>query len=83
MTQAQKLEADFQLELDTKDKLKLITKRAITTHNSWTHNIDEFVSQATRDESSVHAPRGRGSRGAGRGRPRRRVDRNGRGSRSR
>ncbi len=43
--QAQKLEADFQLELDTKDKLKLITKRAITTHNSWTHNIDEFVSR--------------------------------------
>jgi len=45
VTQAQKLEADFQLELDTKDKLKLITKRAITTHNSWTHNIDEFVSR--------------------------------------
>ena len=45
VTQAQKLEADFQLELDTKDKLKLITKRAITTHNSWTHNIDEFVSK--------------------------------------
>ena len=45
VAQAQKLEADFQLELDTKDKLKLITKRAITTHNSWTHNIDEFVSK--------------------------------------
>jgi len=41
--QADKLEADFQLELKTKDKLKLITKRAITTHNSWTHNIEEFV----------------------------------------
>ncbi|MDH3202186.1 MAG: molybdopterin-dependent oxidoreductase [Myxococcales bacterium] len=41
--QADKLEADFQLELDTRDKLKLITKRAITTHNSWTHNIEEFV----------------------------------------
>jgi len=43
MQQAEKLEADFQLELDTRDKLKLITKRAITTHNSWTHNIEEFV----------------------------------------
>ena len=42
--QAEKLEADFQLELETKDKLKLITKRAVTTHNSWTHNIEEFVS---------------------------------------
>jgi anaerobic selenocysteine-containing dehydrogenase len=44
LKQAEKLEADFQLELDNKDKLKLITKRAITTHNSWTHNIEEFVS---------------------------------------
>jgi len=41
---AQKLEADFQVELDTQDQLKLITKRAVTTHNSWTHNIEEFVS---------------------------------------
>ena len=45
LKQAQKLEADFQLELETKDKLKLITKRAVTTHNSWTHNIEEFVSR--------------------------------------
>jgi formate dehydrogenase len=44
LKQAEKLEADFQLELESKDKLKLITKRAITTHNSWTHNIEEFVS---------------------------------------
>ncbi|MFW2390047.1 MAG: molybdopterin-containing oxidoreductase family protein [Polyangiales bacterium] len=43
LKQAQKLEADFQLELETKHELKLITKRAITTHNSWTHNIEEFV----------------------------------------
>jgi len=45
LRQMQKLDSDFQLELDTKDKLKLITKRAITTHNSWTHNIEEFVSR--------------------------------------
>ena len=43
LRQAEKLEADFQLELETKDALKLITRRAITTHNSWTHNIEEFV----------------------------------------
>jgi formate dehydrogenase len=49
--QAEKLEADFQLEIDTKDELKLITKRAITTHNSWTHNIEEFVSG---DRSTNH-----------------------------
>lgn len=44
MKQAEKLEADFELERAQKDALKLITKRAITTHNSWTHNIEEFVS---------------------------------------
>lgn len=42
--QAAKLEDDFADELANKDRLKLITKRAITTHNSWTHNIEEFVS---------------------------------------
>jgi formate dehydrogenase len=41
--QAQKLEADFGLELRDASKLKLITRRAVTTHNSWTHNLDEFV----------------------------------------
>jgi formate dehydrogenase len=51
LKQTEKLEADFQLELDTKDRLKLITKRAITTHNSWTHNIEEFVSG---DRSTNH-----------------------------
>jgi formate dehydrogenase len=51
LKQTEKLEADFQLEIDTKDKLKLITKRAITTHNSWTHNIEEFVSG---DRSTNH-----------------------------
>ena len=44
LEQTKKLEADFALELETKDRLKLISKRAITTHNSWTHNIEEFVS---------------------------------------
>ena len=51
LEQTEKLEADFQLELETKDQLKLITKRAITTHNSWTHNIEEFVSG---DRSTNH-----------------------------
>ncbi len=51
LKQAEKLEADFQNELETKDALKLITKRAITTHNSWTHNIEEFVAG---DRSTNH-----------------------------
>jgi anaerobic selenocysteine-containing dehydrogenase len=44
LEQTQKLESDFELERATRHKLKLITKRAITTHNSWTHNIEDFVS---------------------------------------
>ena len=45
--QAGKLDQDFEREKADKDKLKLITKRAITTHNSWTHNIDDFVKGGT------------------------------------
>ena len=40
---AQKLEADFQKEYQLKDKFKLITRRAVTTHNSWTHNTDRML----------------------------------------
>ena len=43
LLQARKLGADFQTEKEHADGLKLITKRAVTTHNSWTHNIEEFV----------------------------------------
>ena len=42
--QARKLEADFEAEKGRAGRLKLITRRAITTHNSWTHNFEEFVS---------------------------------------
>lgn len=38
-----KLDADFERERRDAHRLKLITKRAVTTHNSWTHNLDEFV----------------------------------------
>ncbi|NUP08514.1 MAG: molybdopterin-dependent oxidoreductase [Polyangiaceae bacterium] len=43
VAQTGKLESDFELELRERKRLKLITKRAITTHNSWTHNLPEFV----------------------------------------
>ncbi len=39
-----KLEADFETERRDRRRLKLITRRAITTHNTWTHNLAEFVS---------------------------------------
>ncbi|MDZ7607674.1 MAG: molybdopterin-dependent oxidoreductase [Cyclobacteriaceae bacterium] len=38
-----KLETDFEKELKSQERLKLITKRAVTTHNSWTHNLDRMI----------------------------------------
>jgi anaerobic selenocysteine-containing dehydrogenase len=43
LAQSEKLEADFVREKTNARRLKLITKRAVTTHNSWTHNIADFV----------------------------------------
>ncbi len=43
LDQTAKLDADFARELENAETLKLITKRAVTTHNSWTHNLAEFV----------------------------------------
>jgi anaerobic selenocysteine-containing dehydrogenase len=37
------LEAIFAREQRDRLRLKLITKRAVTTHNSWTHNLAKFV----------------------------------------
>ena len=37
------LDATFERELQDARRLKLITKRAVTTHNSWTHNLPDFV----------------------------------------
>ncbi len=37
------LDAIFERELRDAHRLKLISKRAVTTHNSWTHNLPEFV----------------------------------------
>jgi formate dehydrogenase len=37
------LDETFARERTNRHRLKLITKRAVTTHNSWTHNLPEFV----------------------------------------
>lgn len=47
MTQARKVEADFIREKAEATRFKLITKRAVQTHNSWTHNIEDFVHEPT------------------------------------
>jgi formate dehydrogenase len=42
--QAQRLEEQFNVERGQRDRLKLITRRHVKTHNSWTHNHEDFVS---------------------------------------
>lgn len=37
------LEKIFSDELKNRGQLKLITKRAVRTHNSWMHNLEDFV----------------------------------------
>ncbi len=44
---AAKLDAHFEQERRDAMRLKLITKRHVHTHNSWTHNIEEFVPHDT------------------------------------
>jgi formate dehydrogenase len=41
--QAARLENDFAREIENHGRLKLITRRHVKTHNSWTHNDEEFV----------------------------------------
>ncbi|MGA8893076.1 MAG: molybdopterin-dependent oxidoreductase [Anaeromyxobacteraceae bacterium] len=47
LAQAAKLEGDFERERGRPDQLKLVTRRAVTTHNSWTHNIPAFSAAGT------------------------------------
>jgi len=47
LEQAKKLGADFERERQAQQRLKLITKRAVQTHNSWTHNHEDFVHDKT------------------------------------
>jgi formate dehydrogenase len=44
LEQAEKLEADYATEVASRDRLKLITRRHVKTHNTWTHNHPGFVS---------------------------------------
>ncbi|MBR9920393.1 MAG: molybdopterin-dependent oxidoreductase [Bacteroidetes bacterium] len=44
MDQTEKLAGVFAEELERTDEFRLISKRAVTTHNSWTHNLEDFVS---------------------------------------
>jgi anaerobic selenocysteine-containing dehydrogenase len=43
LAQAKGLEVHFAGEQVQEHRFKLITRRAVTTHNSWTHNYEDFV----------------------------------------
>jgi anaerobic selenocysteine-containing dehydrogenase len=43
LAHARSLDADFERERRTADRLRLITRRERHTHNSWTHNAEAFV----------------------------------------
>ncbi len=43
LEQTKKLDQDFLTEIANQGRLKLITKRHVKTHNSWTHNFEDFV----------------------------------------
>ena len=45
LEQSQKLQMHFDNEKVNADRFKLITKRAVTTHNSWTHNIERMTAK--------------------------------------
>ncbi len=42
---ADALDADYRRLQEESGRLRLITKRSVQTHNSWTHNIEEFVAR--------------------------------------
>ncbi|MBX2799699.1 MAG: molybdopterin-dependent oxidoreductase [Myxococcales bacterium] len=44
----ERLDAHFDAEASVAGELKLITKRALQTHNSWTHNHEKMVSRRRR-----------------------------------
>lgn len=48
LAHARTLEADYDTELATRDRLRLISKRERHSHNTWTHNAEVFVG-GTRD----------------------------------
>jgi formate dehydrogenase len=44
----------FEREKSSANALKLITKRHVTTHNSWTHNHESFVRGTDRDTNHLY-----------------------------
>ena len=63
LEQARRLEAGFAREVENQGRLKLITRRHVKTHNSWTHNEPDFVSGARHTNHLYMHPADAGERG--------------------
>ena len=56
LAESRKLDQKFQEEIDSASGFKLITKRAVKTHNSWTHNYADFVKEPDHTNYLYMAP---------------------------
>ena len=56
LEQAGRIEAVFEKELAGQDRFRLITKRHVKTHNSWTHNAAAFVRGESRSQDGGARP---------------------------
>jgi formate dehydrogenase len=67
LAQAAKLEADYAAEVASRDRLKLITRRHVKTHNTWTHNHPGFVAGPRHTNHLYLHPEDAASRGIAEG----------------
>ena len=65
--QLPRLDAEYASEIANRDRLKLITRRHVKTHNSWTHNHEDFVSGSRYTNYLYLHPDDAGTRGIGHG----------------
>lgn len=54
LEEAEGLEASFAAQTSAERPLRLITKRHVKTHNSWTHNLEKFVAGAGADTNHLY-----------------------------
>jgi len=67
LDQAQRLERVFAQELVQRDRLKLVTRRHVKTHNTWTHNHPDFVAGSRRSNYLYLHPDDAAARGLAHG----------------
>ncbi len=54
LERAERLEVDFAKSVSERDELKLISKRHVKTHNSWTHNHESMIRNGSGDGDTNH-----------------------------